>query len=694
MLAFKRTISLKKIFWIFLLQVSFWGITGCESRDITVNIISTNLSHRVLVLDTVEKRLKLIIGFAVEGKLPSGPAGTRAFGWLFYGDSPVSKYSIPKLDYQGGNLIFCLPYDVSPGSYHLHLELHDIGSEKKVAEVDHVIKNIEILSAREPGDGTNWMQPSLAPLQNHPNEPLAVAVTPEDSTRGYILWHRNPFQYVYPNSTPAQSEVVSEISVRLAQDEYEPATFSLYGLKELGVVHIFPSFLTNDSRDGPLTIETHIVKTVPRKLSRSAPESGYEMRPRLLEKGDTVFIKQGNSQRFWLTIHAPDKTPPGEYSGTITITTGLGISQVPLNVEVLPFMLVERPDKEYGFQMTYEFQEVSADDINEEQRQKIYQNGLKYYTSFKTHGLTTIIPHSPFVFKRLPDGSPDLRDLEYALKAFMEVGFSGPFIYYCGHLVQSSKPGWAGSTLGYDSTHHPRLMKEIITYANQTIPEIHQVDFYWMPGDEVQHTPSGPDRMKIAEELLGVIRESEEKTAICVWSDVSWPVDIKFGDPAPKKGKHWCYPNRQTTVPEIVDDASGFRKYFGLASIHNPYVGIAPWTFQTTENAKGDPYTDVDVPGGPEVMVAYPGLDGPTPTIEYEALREGIDDGRYGYILEKRIDAAKHSTDPKIKKMGLDAEAAYLKIVRKTEDATLQEMATNREEIISWILRVGDRMEK
>jgi hypothetical protein len=30
----------------------------------------------------------------------------------------------------------------------------------------------------------------------------------------------------------------------------------------------------------------------------------------------------------------------------------------------------------------------------------------------------------------MPDGTPDLRDLETALKAFVKIGFSGPFIYY------------------------------------------------------------------------------------------------------------------------------------------------------------------------------------------------------------------------------------------------------------------------
>ena len=163
-------------------------------------------------------------------------------------------------------------------------------------------------------------------------------------------------------------------------------------------------------------------------------------------------------------------------------------------MEVLPFALSERPDKEYGLMMTYAFQEMTARDLTEPEREQIYDSGVEYYRSFREHGLTMVFPHSPFVFRRLSDGSPDLRDLEAALRAFEEVGFTGPLIYYCGHLVQSSKPDWAGSSLSFDASRHPPLLQEIIAYARQNFAEMHAVDFYWMPGDEVHDDRGGPDR--------------------------------------------------------------------------------------------------------------------------------------------------------------------------------------------------------
>ena len=688
----------KRILFITLLLDFIFIPVIALCQSVTINIISTNLSHRVLILDAVETRLKLIVGFSVTGELPSGPEGTRAYGLLSHNSIEVASFTMPKLDYFGGNLVFYMPYNVSPGDYDLYIDLTDIVSGSTVGTKNYVVQSMETLSAREPSTGHNWMDPPPIPLVNPPDETLEAFITPTDEERGYVLWHRNPFKYVYPNSAPKQADVISGISVKLAQNEYEPATFSLYSLQILGNVNISVSSLTGGGQETLPAPKIFVVKTVPRVKDSQSPESGYEQRPRLLDKSGSAIIGAGQSQRFWLTVYAADGTSAGYYSGIITISTDLGTVEIPLSAEILPFALTERQDKEYGFQQTYVFQEMTAQDLTDIERQKIYDNGLKYYQSFKEHGLTTIFPHCPFVFRRLPDGRPDLRDLESALTAFNEIGFSGPFIYYSGHMVQNSKPGWAGSSWGFDDIRHPLLMKEIISYARQHFAEINSVDFYWMPGDEVHGDRGGPNRIEITDKLLNAIWELNEKTLISVKSQVTWPLDIKlvkeeWGNTQPINGEPWFYPNGQTTVPNNVDDAEGIRKYFGLYHIKNSYIGVVPWTFQTSENAGGDPYTDLDAIRRPEVMIAYPGTDGPIATPEYEALREGIDDGRFAYVLESRIESAKNSTNIELQVLGLQAEVAYQAILNNIDFASLEDMDTNRETIRSWIMQLYDRDE-
>lgn len=630
-----------------------------------------------------------MIGFKISGARALLPEEMSALGRLSSQKAEVASFKIPKLDYFGGNLNFYLPFDISPGDYTLDIEVHDVASGNIIAAHNFTIENIETILARETGSGKNWMQPEPIPLKNPPDETLEAKPTQTDRERGYILWHQNPFRYVYPNSAPKYTDTISDVSVQLAQNEYEPATFSLYALKNLGNITVTISDLTGKNNTTLAAPEIYTVKTIPRITSRQSPPKTYELRPRLLEKRNQAILETGRSQRFWLTLHASTNTIPGMYEGNIIITTDLGQTNIPLHVEILPFALKERPDKKYGFMMTYEFQEMTAQDLSEVERQKIYENGLKYYHSFKEHGLTTIAPHSPFTFRRMQDGSPDLRDLEASLKAFVEVGFSGPFIYYCGHLVQSSKPGWAGSTLNFDSERHPLLMKEIISYARRNFPEISLIDFYWMPGDEVQDNRNGPDRMKITESLLQSLWEMQEKTTITIWDDVSWPIDIQFGNANPAAGAYWNYPNKLTTVPDKVDDAESIRRTFGLAHINSDFIGIAPWTFQTSENAAGDPYTDIDNNGRAEVMIAYPGINGPISTPEYEAVREGIDDGRYAYLLETLIEKAKNNSDSSQQDIGLQTEKVYRTLLTASEDASIEEMDKNRQTMVKWILQLS-----
>jgi hypothetical protein len=672
------------LMYLFTIGILILLSTPSSAQNVTISVISKNLSHRIVLLDRVETRLKLMIGFKTTGTLPNGPAGTKAEGALVHDGTNVATYTVPKMDFNGGNLIFYLPYNIEAGNYEISIRLSNISNGATVATMQTTLSNIELLTARE-GSSYNWMQPSSLPLQNPNPETLGAISTAADRTRGYILWQRNAFRYVYPNSAPTQDEVVDRVNITCAQDEYEPATFSVYALQNLGDVSVQVSNLSEPGGAALSPPQLYVVKTVAR--IRSNRGNAYEMRPRWLAKQNFIAVAANTSQRFWLTVYSPPTAKPGTYSGAITVTTSLGSTQIPLQVEVLPFALERRPDKEYGFMMTYEFQEMVALDLSDTDRQKVYANGVKYYRSFKEHGLTAIFPHSPFVLQRLPNGDPDLRDLQAAMSAYREVGWDGPFIYYCGHLVQSSKPGWAGSTLNYDANRHPQLLKDLITYTRTFFPDAQNVDLYWMPGDEVQDDRGGPDRTQIASQLLNAIFEKQEKSAITAWESVAWPVDIYFGSPAPTHGAYWNYPNDTTTVPPKVDDAESLRRSFGVAHVKSSYVGITPWTFQTSENASGDPMSDIDTQmGSAEVMIAYPGVDGPTLTPEYEAVREGIDDGKYCYQLQKRIASAKNSQDSTLRSLGLEAEAALQQIMNNADDATLLEMESNRRSMITWIL--------
>ena len=89
--------------------------------------------------------------------------------------------------------------------------------------------------------------------------------------------------------------------------------------------------------------------------------------------------------------------------------------------------------------------------------------------------------------------------------------------------------------------------------------------------------------------------------------------------------------------------------------------------------------------------MAYPGTDGPVPTPEYEAMREGIDDGRYAYLLETHIENARNSTNKNLQNLAIQAATAYQQILDNIENAGLEEMDNNRATMVNWLLQIGDQ---
>jgi len=93
--------------------------------------------------------------------------------------------------------------------------------------------------------------------------------------------------------------------------------------------------------------------------------------------------------------------------------------------------------------------------------------------------------------------------------------------------------------------------------------------------------------------------------------------------------RFWWYTNACREYPDVVRFKAGF--FFWKTGATGQFY----WAYYSPQ---GNPYDDLD---GIDWCVAYPGNGRPVPTIEWEALREGIDDFRYVYTLERAIARAR-----------------------------------------------------
>ena len=120
-----------------------------------------------------------------------------------------------------------------------------------------------------------------------------------------------------------------------------------------------------------------------------------------------------------------------------------------------------------------------------------------------------------------------------------------------------------------------------------------------------------------------------------VWCSATFSTDLAAVEAMRAKGRiFWCYPNFVACSRGVPNSA---RMTYGFALWRVGYSCLIPWHYQAP---CGNPFSDFDAHYGDWCM-AYPGADGPIPTQRWEAVREGIDDGRYLYTLEARIAEAR-----------------------------------------------------
>ena len=200
-----------------------------------------------------------------------------------------------------------------------------------------------------------------------------VRPTIHDKSVGYMIFSQSPLEYVFPGSKPKKSEIIEHVMIRVVRNEFEPFTFSLYPLQNLGTVKISVTDLKSAKEIiSKNKIRVACVERVQETIG--LPEGRFLDLPTLIRPGNQVKVERGKCQRFWLTIRIDDNVLPGLYKGRITIFPQHGLeTSLPLEITVSPISLEDIPGIDYFMLMTYEFTELTMP-WRKEEKEKIYKS--------------------------------------------------------------------------------------------------------------------------------------------------------------------------------------------------------------------------------------------------------------------------------------------------------------------------------
>jgi hypothetical protein len=578
-------------------------------------------------------------------------------GELYHNHELISKDKILKLDSGANNLGFDIPlsqgdfnyektYSIPDGRYLIVINLFN-KHHQLLAQCKKELNRNQI-GRRFLGFDKIYEPPRYVPMNNLTANSETIDKKIDDSKeKDYIVFQKSYLERVYPYTEPNASEFIEAISTEISRNEYKPLTFSIRPLRNLGRVQISATPLRG--AQGILDADSIRVGVVG-KLTEivEAKKEGdifyYRQAPKIIESKD-VTLSQGHTQRYWLTLKVGPDAIPGDYQGIITIKPQLGHqAKIPIHVRVLPLRLTDT-DIQYGLMMTYAFYELDNHIWTQPERDLIKQRGLEIYKDLREHGMTMVFPHSYFYFKYAADGQPILESLKASLEGYKKLAFPGPFCWYLGHLLQTAKPFHPGSIINYDAQISKKRLHGLLS-SFETMPKE-----LGIPKEKlvVQLVDEADDRDRVAagKELNKIAREMGFKTLVTrKWPEVDIictgiPRDEREAAKLRQMQKQWwIYPNDALTAKNM----SYTRYVFGFGAWRWGVDGVVPWTFQMSQGCNGNPFTVLD---GPEVMVAYPGVNGPIPTPTWEAIRDGINDYKYIYLLKKLISSEKAKGNPK-----------------------------------------------
>ncbi len=634
----------------------FLGVSGCSGSAPAhgVKIVSYQLRDRVITLQQPMMRSSLIVGFRIEpGDIPFDRLTVE--GELSRDGTPVDHDKIIILDGPTGSFGFAIPhqtgladrerpYSIPDGLYSVQIRVKDLAG-RVVSELSKEFRRSQLgrtfVAVGHEYPPVRYIQ--VGEAGRHLVRSISARINTEDCT----LFVHSPQERVFSNSMPDNGAGGKVLTVRAARGETLSVALSLRGKKDLGGVSLDVSPLRGTA--GSVLREALVwgaVRDLTEVVREDTKNNTLEVRraPRLIEPG-SVTVGRDETRSFWLSLAIPVAASSGTYRGSITVRLRSGVPiDLPVRVEVLPFTLPE-PDIRYGMMMDYAFYELDNGDWSAEEKRALRRRGEGVYRDFRDHGMTVAYPHSHFYYRTDDQGRPVLEGLKAALEAYRNQGFPGPFVWYVGHLLHTAKPKHPASILLYDEAVAVRRLKLLLADFEQLarrsgVPKERLLV-------QVVDEPDRQDvlRTKVGKKLNAIVRDMGFRTLITrPWPEVDV---ICTGDPDDAReaarlsktdGEWWVYPNGALTGQNL----SYTRYVFGFGAWRWGVKGVVPWTYQMSQGSNGNPFTVMD---GPEIMVTYPGADGPISTPVWETIRDGINDYRYIHTLRNLISRAKSRGD-------------------------------------------------
>ncbi|MDD5699312.1 MAG: hypothetical protein PHH77_11915 [Victivallaceae bacterium] len=268
--------------------------------------------------------------------------------------------------------------------------------------------------------------------------------TKAENQKGYVVFRRENLRDTYPYSIPSRQELVKRITLFATPGEKEPAWLEIYSLKKLENIAVSISALTGsgEKRITQEAIEVKLVHYWPQGTTASAEgnDNTYSIIPELLLPSKKFSVSQNTTAGIYFLVSVPEKAAAGIYKGKITIKPGNApASETEFVLRVLPFRL-EKPAPERMVWLVHNSpnfkglirKNFSAEDAAAEACRDFKNHGIDGLSLPCVYGSDTIRLTKVNGKLRIAD----FKKLKRIVPAMVKAGMKGPLIIHFGDLLE------------------------------------------------------------------------------------------------------------------------------------------------------------------------------------------------------------------------------------------------------------------
>ena len=164
-------------------------------------------------------------------------------------------------------------------------------------------------------------------------------VSQQQMRMGFVPFVRRYTQDVFPGTIPTVRERSGlDLKAYAALGEFEPMQAAACALADVRIDAAITDLSGPGTMKAGRDVVIHRIEATPVRVGASASKK-WQVKPTWLRGNQTVEIKKGTSQAWYITVHVPVDATPGDYTGVFTLKTAAGKADFPIQFRVLPFAL-------------------------------------------------------------------------------------------------------------------------------------------------------------------------------------------------------------------------------------------------------------------------------------------------------------------------------------------------------------------